>query len=130
MLIRGNKVVKELTSPPQLPLGLAELDTLPGRVVYAGLPASDDDLPACTEQLESGDRVLLYTDGITDGRAADGSTFGAERLTDFVIRHSNADMPAPEMLRRLTRAISEYQHGRLSDDATIMLVEWMPAPFL
>ena len=31
------------------------------------------------------------------------------------------------MLRRLTRTITEYQHGRLSYDATIVLIEWMPS---
>jgi len=29
-------------------------------------------------------------------------------------------------MRRLNHAISEYQRGRLQDDATIVLVEWLP----
>ena len=29
-------------------------------------------------------------------------------------------------MRRLNRAIVDYQHGRLSDDATAILVEWQP----
>jgi hypothetical protein len=29
-------------------------------------------------------------------------------------------------LAAVTRTITEYQHGRLSDDATIVLIEWMP----
>jgi serine phosphatase RsbU (regulator of sigma subunit) len=125
LLIRGNRVVKELTRPPQLPLGLAELDGLSGQRGFGGQLVSE----ACrvqTERLEPRDRILLYTDGVTEGRAADGSPFGAGRLSDFIIRHSDAEIPAPETLRRLTRAITEYQHGRLLDDATIVMVEWMP----
>jgi serine phosphatase RsbU (regulator of sigma subunit) len=126
LLIRGNKVVKELTRPPHLPLGLADIDTLTGhRACREQLPNSDYP-PAYSERLEPGDWVLLYTDGVTEGRAADGSHFGIERLSDFIIRHIQAGTPTPETLRRLTRAIIEYQHGRLSDDATIMLIEWMP----
>jgi serine phosphatase RsbU (regulator of sigma subunit) len=83
-------------------------------------------LPAYTEQMEPGDRMHLYTDGVIEGRAADCSRFGIDLLSDFVIRHSHSGTPAPEMLRRPTRTITEYQHGRISADATIVLIEWMP----
>jgi len=119
LLIRGNRAVKELARPPQLPLGLAGLDDRED-------PADQDPALASTERLEPGDRILLYTDGVTEGRAADGSPFGIERLADFIIRHSSTGLPAPEMMRRLNRAILNYQHGRLRDDATAVLVEWQP----
>jgi serine phosphatase RsbU (regulator of sigma subunit) len=121
LLIRNSKVVKELDRPPQLPLGLASLDR-------SGRPAPSRAAPAVvyTERLEPGDRVLLYTDGITEGRAADRIPFGVRRLGDFIIRHSDAGASAPETLRRLNRAIMDYQQGRLYDDATIVLVEWLP----
>jgi hypothetical protein len=117
LLIRGNKVIKELFRRPRLPLGLPE-------------DRHDLDLaappPVHTEQLQPGDRLLLYSDGVVEGRAADGTQFGVRRLGDFVIRHSAAGMPASETLRRLNRAILEFQHGRLADDATTVLVEWRP----
>jgi serine phosphatase RsbU (regulator of sigma subunit) len=125
LLIRGDKMIKELARRPQPPLGLAEQATRRG--IYGTLPRSDDGLAGYTEQLEPGDRVLLYTDGVIEGRAADGKPFGIELLSDFIIQHSHSDIPIPEILRRLTQTITEYQHGRLSDDATIVLVEWMPA---
>jgi serine phosphatase RsbU (regulator of sigma subunit) len=74
----------------------------------------------------SRDRVLLCTDGVTEGRAADGTPFGLQRLADFIIRHGSALLPAPETMRRLSHAIVEYQHGRLRDDATAVLIEWQP----
>jgi hypothetical protein len=80
----------------------------------------------CTEQLETGDKVLLYTDGVTEARAADGSRFGVEGLSDFVVHHANPGAPPPEMLRRLNRTIVEYQHGQPADDATVVLLEWAP----
>jgi hypothetical protein len=126
LLIRGNKVIKELAAPPQLPLGIAHLDSPAGQLMYRGEPYGESAAPVRTEQLQPGDRLMLYTDGVTEGRAADGAPFGTGRLGDFVIRHSSAGTPAPETLRRLNRAIVEYQHGRLSDDATIVLLEWLP----
>jgi hypothetical protein len=115
LLIRDNKVIKELVRDPRPPLGLADHDSEAVRRP-----------PVHTEQLQPGDRILLYTDGVVEGRADDGSQFGLERLSDLIIRNCAAGLPAPETLRRLNRAIVDYQHGRLSDDATTVLLEWMP----
>jgi hypothetical protein len=125
LLIRDNKVVKELLRDPYLPLGIAGHDVFSHSAGDGG-DGLDSSPPVYSEQLQPGDRILLYTDGVTEGRAADGKQFGLERLGDFVIRNSATGMPAPETLRRLNRAIVGYQHGRLSDDATTVLVEWMP----
>jgi serine phosphatase RsbU (regulator of sigma subunit) len=122
LLIRGNRTVKELDRPHQPPLGLVGVMNRQARGGY-DVEASATE---CTEKLEPGDRVLLYTDGVTEGRAADGTPFGIRRLADFIIRHSSAGLPAPETMRRLNRAILDYQHGRLRDDATAILVEWKP----
>jgi serine phosphatase RsbU (regulator of sigma subunit) len=139
LLIRRNRAVKELARRQRLPLGMSEVEMIYRRRQHeapahsgigdALLSAGAEepaDVPVHTERLEPGDRILLYTDGITEGRAADGSPFGVERLIDFIIRHSHDGTPAPEMIRRLHHAISDYQHGRLIDDATIVMVEWMP----
>jgi serine phosphatase RsbU (regulator of sigma subunit) len=119
LLIRGSKVIKELLREPRLPLGLTEERVRPAAPGGASSPVY-------TEQLQPRDRILLYTDGVTDGRAADGRVFGLSRLSDFVIRHSAEGLPAPETLRRLNRAIGDYQQGYLRDDATVVLLEWMP----
>ncbi|HEX2298781.1 MAG TPA: hypothetical protein VHH34_09735, partial [Pseudonocardiaceae bacterium] len=50
--------------------------------------------------------------------------FGLDRLVDLTEHSSAAGLPPPETLRRLSRAILDYQGGELRDDATLMLVEW------
>ena len=77
-----------------------------------------------SEQLEPGDRVLLHTDGVTEARAPDGTFFGDQRLTDLIIRNLAAGLPAPETMRRVVRALLEHQQGNLSDDASLVLVQW------
>jgi Stage II sporulation protein E (SpoIIE) len=91
LLIRGNRIVKELARTPQLPLGLAEFDDRQKE----RLRSNEDSALICTEKLEPGDRVLLYTDGVTEGWAADGAPFGIRPLSDCIIRHSSAGLPAP-----------------------------------
>ena len=38
------------------------------------------------EQLQSGDHVLFYTDGVIESRSPDGTLFGIDRLADFLVR--------------------------------------------
>ena len=73
-----------------------------------------------------GDRLLLYTDGVTEGRSATGTPFGIRRLAEFVIGQGSAGTPAPKALRLLNNQVLEHQRGRLSDDATVVVVEWRP----
>ena len=123
LLVRGNRTVRELDRHPRPALGLASLNGRHG----AGTGDGEDQALPCTERLEPGDRLLLYTDGVTEGRAADGTPFGLRRLADFIIRHSATGLPAAETMRRLNHAILDYQDGRLRDDATAVLVEWQPS---
>nr|WP_283247034.1 SpoIIE family protein phosphatase [Parafrankia sp. CH37] len=78
----------------------------------------------CQEQLEPGDRLLLYTDGVIEARDPTGREFGLTRFVDFVVRHHADGLAVPETLRRLMRALLDYHHGRLRDDATVLFAEW------
>lgn len=109
IVIRDNRWTTNLACPPAHPMG-----------TDLGLPSTE-----CREQLQPGDRIVLYTDGITEARRPGGPEFGLERFTDFLIRHHADGLPVPETLRRLVHAVLAYHDGHLQDDATVLLCEWI-----
>ncbi|SHM81097.1 PP2C family protein-serine/threonine phosphatase [Actinacidiphila paucisporea] len=108
VIIRGGRWATSTHCPPAGPMGAA-----------LGLPVT-----VCHDQLEPGDRLLLHTDGITEARGHDGTEFGLERFTDYVVRHHAGGLPVSEMLRRLIHALLDYHEGRLEDDATVLFCQW------
>ena len=76
--------------------------------------------------LKPGDRVLMYTDGVTEARAEGGGEFGLEQFADYIIRATAAGELASETLRRLIHSILDSSTSRLRDDATILMFEWSP----
>jgi serine phosphatase RsbU (regulator of sigma subunit) len=110
LLIRRQRIVKELAYPADSPIGLLH-----------GEPPV-----AHTEDLQPGDRLLLYTDGVIEARTSDGDMFGLPRLADTIIRTTSEGIPAPEALRRLVHGLLTEYAERLADDATVVLVEWRP----
>lgn len=109
LLLRDGRLVKTLEVAASTPMGW-QLNADPPHLG--------------TEHLQPGDRILLYTDGLTEARTAEGEFFTVERLAEFLERQAAAGLPTPETLRRLRHAVLEYQAGTLQDDATALLVEW------
>ncbi|GAA3383871.1 PP2C family protein-serine/threonine phosphatase [Cryptosporangium minutisporangium] len=114
VLIRGHALQQLLECHPCLPMGVGV-----SRAVTVGLA-----------QLEPGDRILFYTDGITEARDPQGRFFGLERLVDFLVTHDKNGHAAPETLRRLVHALLDHHNDRLADDAGLLLVEWRHDPRL
>lgn len=72
--------------------------------------------------LESGDMVLVLTDGIEETMGPDDSFFGVERTLDVV--RSNRAKPAREILDDLYRAVREFSRfAPQVDDVTAILVK-------
>jgi hypothetical protein len=114
LLLRAGKVIKTLETEPRPPLGLGELVAEPHVVGQ--------------EQLEPGDIVLLYTDGVVEARSPDGEFFGVDRLADLVRTQLAGGLSAPETMRRAVRELLAHHQGQLTDDATLLMLEWRRPP--
>lgn len=107
LLLRGRRVVGELAGPTTLPVGFGGDEPLVRSI-----------------QLEPGDRVLFFTDGVVEERMPDGEQFGVARLRDLVERAGAEAGSLQETVRRLSHALMAARDGRTTDDATLLLIEW------
>ena len=78
------------------------------------------DVP-CTEQLlADGDRVMFFTDGITDRQSLDGTMFDAERLCAALTRFAS-DSPAA-IVDAIVQELDRFAGGQEPDDDQTLLV--------
>jgi sigma-B regulation protein RsbU (phosphoserine phosphatase) len=71
-------------------------------------------------QLQSGDSLVLFTDGITEARNPSGWEFGERRLQELLT--GAGKQTASELRDRIMQAVSEFSDGEVYDDATLMIV--------
>lgn len=106
-LIRGNEV-RRLDRASGIPLGIG------GESFYQ----------EAAVQLRPGDRLVLFTDGMTEGTNATGELFGDQRL-DEVLRVPATR--AAEYLERIVNSVQAFRAGRPpSDDETCLVVFVQP----
>lgn len=72
-------------------------------------------------ELESGDVMLLYTDGVTEATNADLDMFGEERLAELLQRHAG---DAPDAILAAVRTALEAFAGsdRYEDDVSMVVI--------
>ncbi|MDX3771708.1 MULTISPECIES: PP2C family protein-serine/threonine phosphatase [unclassified Streptomyces] len=107
LLIRDKQVIRQLEGPTTLPVGLG------------------GECPSVSElQLQPGDRVLCYTDGVVEERDSHGQPFGEQQLIHCVnqLEHQEGGMRAQAL--QLSHALKQERGGYTSDDATVFLIEW------
>jgi serine phosphatase RsbU (regulator of sigma subunit) len=109
--LRDGRVIGELTGTVSRPVG------------FGGAAPSVQSV-----RLEPGDRVLLFTDGVVEERLGGGEQFGEARLRGLLEETTREGLPAAETVRRLSHALMAARHGRTSDDASLLLLEWKGPP--
>jgi serine phosphatase RsbU (regulator of sigma subunit) len=71
-------------------------------------------------QLYEGDKLLLFTDGVTEARNAAGEEFGEERLQECLRAYAGRN--AAELRTVLLNEVREFCAGNFDDDATLMVI--------
>ncbi|MBI3664988.1 MAG: SpoIIE family protein phosphatase, partial [Acidobacteria bacterium] len=70
--------------------------------------------------LQTGDRLVLFTDGVTEACNAEGEEFGPERLARLLAENSR--LGAAELKEKIMAAVTGFSSGAAQDDATLMIV--------
>jgi PAS domain S-box-containing protein len=71
--------------------------------------------------LRAGDRVVLYTDGLTDNFNSKREMLGVDGLAEIVDQASA--LPLPQMKQTILDRVSEYREGPSQDDVSLVLAE-------
>jgi PAS domain S-box-containing protein len=71
--------------------------------------------------LEHGDRLVLYTDGLVEVFNSFDDMLGVEGLKDLV--HESATLTLAEMQRAILDGVAAWGHGPLADDVSLVIVE-------
>lgn len=70
--------------------------------------------------LAKGDRLVLFTDGVSEAADGNGEQFGEERIEELV--SGCRDLAASELQRAIFDAASGFSGGELEDDLTLVVV--------
>lgn len=71
-------------------------------------------------ELKPGDRMLLFTDGLTEVQSPAGEEFGERRLVDLVAEKRS--LSAVQLQEAVMQAAVEFSNGHFLDDATAIVL--------
>ncbi len=81
----------------------------------------DARYPAATIDLEPGDRLVMYTDGLPEAEDSRGEPFGEGRIIETVLGSPSA--PPARMKRLLIDEAVRFSNGRFTDDVTMIIAQ-------
>jgi phosphoserine phosphatase RsbU/P len=110
-------------NPPFVRRGDGSVQALSGAggLVLGVMPGID--YPSHTLQLLPGDRLVLYTDGVTEAFSPADEAYGTERLIAEVKAHG--DESAAALVERICRSVTVFAGtAPQSDDITLTVLAW------
>lgn len=79
-----------------------------------------------TVEMQQGDTLVAYTDGIIEPENAYGEMFGEERLQELLLKHAKAD--SQEIIARTMEAVNQWTgSSELQDDMTMVVARRLGA---
>jgi PAS domain S-box-containing protein len=71
--------------------------------------------------VQSGDRLVIYTDGFTESFNSDHDMLGVEGLSEIV--RETSSLPLQEMKDQILHRVAAYRHGPPDDDMSLVIIE-------
>ena len=85
----------------------------------------DSEYVVQSAKLDPGDKIVVYSDGLTDAQDLDGKFFGARRVRKLV--QENALLDCAGLHKALIDAAEQHTDGTFAaDDITVLVVEYFP----
>ena len=93
-----------------------------GGFMLGMIPDIDRFLDEIQIKMESRDKILLYTDGVTEAENSDGDRLGLEKLKEVFLKHSQK--PAAELMQAVKDEVYAFigEHPQY-DDITLVVLE-------
>jgi sigma-B regulation protein RsbU (phosphoserine phosphatase) len=112
--------------PPILLRSGGEQSTLDATGMPVGLMESAE-FPVLEERLLTGDKVVIYSDGVTEAQNTAAAFFGKKRLREIVAAHAQESSTA--IHDAIQEAVSAFTEGAAqSDDITVLVLEFQDTP--
>jgi phosphoserine phosphatase RsbU/P len=106
-------------NPPLLVRPTGEVEQLPPSGTVLGV-FPDAEYQGAELPLRSGDRLLLYTDGISEARDGAEQEFGEDRLRALLVR--NRHLAAADLHAAMMSEITGFATSGFQDDATLLVI--------
>jgi sigma-B regulation protein RsbU (phosphoserine phosphatase) len=74
-----------------------------------------------TVDLDVGQTLFLYTDGVTEALSPDKELFGLDKLRDLLKR--SHDLKLDKLCNDIEASLSEFQQGQQFDDITMLALK-------
>jgi serine phosphatase RsbU (regulator of sigma subunit) len=83
------------------------------------------EFPVAGQELAPGDKLVIYSDGVTEAQNAAGEFFGKKRLREVVVAYAARACTA--LHEAIQEAVTAFTEGAAqSDDITVVVLEYRP----
>jgi serine phosphatase RsbU (regulator of sigma subunit) len=108
--------------PPVLIRGGAIAGEMPATGMPVGL-MEDVTFDVAEQMLQPGDKLVIYTDGVTEAQNTKAEFFGKKRLREILTQHATAS--CGEIHDAVQEAVTAFTEGaKQSDDITLVVMEY------
>ncbi|MFH0731503.1 MAG: PP2C family protein-serine/threonine phosphatase [Candidatus Omnitrophota bacterium] len=109
--------------PPQYIYKITESDIrqLSAQTSFLGIDSKEDVIYQNEVDFSRGDRVLLFTDGVTETKDKDKQEYGPRRLEDFI--RKNRRLPVEIFNQNLLDELNAFRYGAYADDVFILALQ-------
>jgi len=117
----GKALYSAAGHPPLLRWREGRLERIESNGLLFGV-IPDPEYPVCEFALRTGDRLLLYTDGLIEPQNSSGEYFGNRKLEEVI--RKNQSRPPAELLEQVLSEIRAWQPSLpQQDDITLILID-------